>query len=355
MVDKQTATPDVEQDVLWYDAQSLVVEGQGWIETEKPYDRLPSKAKPAVREEVWNLSRHSAGLCVRFITDAPAIHARWSLTSPQLAMPHMPATGVSGLDLYVNMPDEGWRWLANGRPLQVEVNTAQLIQNLPEGRREYMLYLPLYNGVEQLEIGIPEGHTLTQPPARPANRRKPLVVYGTSIAQGACASRPGMAYTAIVGRALDRPVINLGFSGNGRLEPEIATLMAELDAAVYVIDCLPNVMAPRVTANTASLVKTLRDARPETPILLVEDRVLMHPFPDPAVRERYISSRAALREQYAQLQEAGVKHLYYLEGDALLADDSEATVDDRHPTDFGMVQYAKAYLAALEPILHADQ
>src|SRR5205823_11246646 len=98
---------------------------------------------------------------------------------------------------------------------------------------------------------------------RPASRRKPVVFYGTSITQGGCASRPGMVHTAILGRRLDRPVINLGFSGNGKMEPELAALLAELDPAVYVLDCLPNLNAQEIRERVGPFVRTLRQARPE--------------------------------------------------------------------------------------------
>lgn len=97
---------------LWYDVELLGPEGKAFDDTLSYYDRLPERAKGVVRDAVWNLSRHSAGMCVRFETDATTIFARWTLTSERLAMPHMAAVGVSGLDLYVRADDGRWRWLA---------------------------------------------------------------------------------------------------------------------------------------------------------------------------------------------------------------------------------------------------
>jgi hypothetical protein len=162
--------------------------------------------------------------------------------------------------------------LAVGKPTQSPTNEAQLVRGQSAGKREYLLYLPLYNGVSSVEIGIPKESSLSQGPVRSADRQKPIVFYGTSITQGGCASRPGMVHTAIVGRWFDRPVINLGFSGNGRMEPEVAQLLAELDPVVYVIDCLPNMDAKQVEERTEPLVRTLLKAHPQTPVLLVEDR-----------------------------------------------------------------------------------
>src|SRR5690606_23832370 len=180
---------------------------------------------------------------VRFATDSPDISTRWTLTSDRMALTHMPATGVSGLDLYVRL-DGGWRWLAVGQPRRGKTNTVALVSGLPPAKREYLLYLPLYNGVSSVELGIPEGKTISKAPPRTV---KPVVFYGTSITQGGCASRTGMVHTAILGRWLDCGVINLGFSGNGKMEPEMADLLAELDPSVYVLDCLPNMNSSEVT------------------------------------------------------------------------------------------------------------
>lgn len=349
-VDPAQATPDEQGAVLWYDAQLLPLEGKGWEKTKSYYDRLPPKAEQTVRPPVWSLSRHSAGMLVRFVTDAPEIHARWSLTSPRLAMPHMPATGVSGLDLYVRTDEGRWRWLAVGRPTKQE-NRARLVAGISPRQREYALYLPLYNGVKKVEIGIPKNSSLWTGPPRPAGRQKPIVFYGTSITQGGCASRPGMVHTAILGRWFDRPVINLGFSGNGRMELEVAELISELDAAVYVIDCLPNITGQDVTARTAPLVKKLRAAHPETPILLVEDRNYTDSFLVESKRTRNRTSQTALKVVFEQLQQEGVKHLHYLAGAKLLGDDGEGTVDSSHPTDLGFYRQAQAFRQALEPLL----
>lgn len=348
-VDRAKAEADPKEDILWYDVELLGIEGKAWTDTKSRFDRLPAKAEGVVRGPVWNLSRDSAGMAVRFKTDATRIHARWKLISSGLAMPHMPATGVSGLDLYVKADDGRWRWLAVGQPTKFPENRATLANGIPKGTREYMLYLPLYNGVSSVEIGISKSNQLQRLP-RP-DGSKPIVFYGTSITQGGCASRPGMVHTAILGRRLDRPIINLGFSGNGRMEQELADLLAELDVAVYVIDCLPNIGAKDVADRTEPLVRTIRKARPTTPILLVEDRSYTDSFLVTGKRVRNESSRAALRAVYERLQADGVKGLYYLKGEHLLGDDGEGTVDSSHPTDLGFLRMADAFEPVLKELL----
>lgn len=347
---KSTLTA-VEQDgVRWYDIRPLGVEGQGWQDTAAPYDRLPARAQGKVRDAVWNLSRHSAGLCVRFVTDADTLHARWTLTSERLAMPHMPATGVSGLDLYARDDHGRWRWVAVAQPKET-TNQIILVRGMRPGKREYLLYLPLYNGVASLEVGVPVPATLEDAPDYPPERARPLVFYGTSITHGACASRPGMVHTAILGRRYQRPVINLGFSGNGRMEPEVGELLTELDAAVYVIDCCPNLNGPETAARTRPLVEQLRKARPETPIVLVEDRRYTDAWLVTSKAARNDGNHQALRAAYEDLLQAGVKHLYYIEGDSLLGEDGEGAVDSSHPNDLGFLRQAEAFARVLDPLL----
>lgn len=341
--------------VVWYDIRLLNIEGQGWNDVKAPFDRFPGKAEGVVRSPVWSLSRNSAGLCVRFVTDAMAIHARWTNTSDRLAMPHMPATGVSGLDLYVKLENGSWRWLAVGQPRMGVTHTQQLAGGIPAGKREYLLYLPLYNGVSSVEIGIPKETTLAKGPAYDANHARPIVFYGTSITQGGCASRPGMVHTAIIGRKLHRPVLNLGFSGNGKMEPEMATLFAELDPSVYVLDCLPNMTPQDVTERVEPFVHTLRKSRPATPILLVEDRSFTDSFLLTSKRTRNLDNRAALRRAFERLTAAGVKGLHYLPGEHLLGDDGEGTVDSSHPTDLGFVRQAEAMEQALNVIFAGEK
>jgi len=327
-----------DEDIRRHDARSLTIEGQGWTETEHPYDRLPAKARPLVREAVWNLGRHSAGLRIRFTSDATFITVRWTLTKEELAMPHMPATGASGIDLYARDESGRWIFVANGRPTGL-TNEAEF--KLPESR-EYALYLPLYNGVSSVELGA--YRTRFFKPSEPSSeeRDNQVVFYGTSITQGGCASRPGMAATSIAGRRLDVPVINLGFSGNGRMEPELAELLGELDPAVFVLDCLWNMTPEMVSERVEPFVRILREARPNTPIVLVEDSHFM---------DRPTGDGEILREIYGKLKAEGDEHLLFLPNTGMLGGDTEGTVDGCHPNDLGMMRQAEVFVRFLRPLL----
>ena len=331
----------------WINIKDLGIQGKGWEEEAHPFNRLPARARNLVREPVWGLSRHSAGLYVRFKSNATTIRANWKLTGERLAMSHMAATGVSGLDLYVRHEDGSWRWLGVGRPDSIE-NTVTLVEGIPDIQREYLLYLPLYNGVEHASLGIPAGQRIDALPAFPG---KPIVFYGTSITQGGCASRPGMCTSSILGRRFDREFINLGFSGNGRMEPEMATLLAELDPAVYFIDCLPNLQPEQVADRVEPFVNILRKAHPGTPIVLAEDRTYDNAFLIESKMSRNLESRKALRDAYENLLKKGTRNLYYQTADGQLGWDGEGTVDSSHPTDLGFYRQADAYQPLLASLI----
>ena len=351
-----TARLAASQDaVQWHDVREWGIEGKGFADTESPFDRLPARAKGVVREPVWNLSRHSAGMSVRFRTNAKNVSVDYRLTGDSLAMPHMPATGVSGVDLYardISGTTSGdasgrWRWVAVTQPKQRQVE-ATLVADLPELMREYHLDLPLYNGIEQLRIGVPK-EAIWEPIA--PRKDLPILFYGTSITQGACASRPGMSHVALLGKRLDRPVLNFGFSGNGKMEWEVGQFLAEIDSALMVIDCLPNMEAQEVADRAEGFVTRFRELRPELPILLVEDRTYANAWLLPARQQRHRTSREALKEAYRRLVDRGVQRISYLEGEPLLGGDGEATTDGSHPSDLGFVRQAEAMESPIRKLL----
>jgi len=333
--------------VIWHNLEDWGVEGKGWSDTSLYYDRLPARAESRVREPVWELSRHSAGMCVRFVTDATSLQVRYALTQERLAMPHMPASGVSGLDLYAEDHQGNTRWVSIVAPENQEVETT-LAQNLAPGSRRYTLYLPLYNGVASLEIGVASGATFEIEPPR---NTRPIVFYGTSITHGACASRPGMAFPAILGRRLALPTINLGFSGNGQMDLELADYLGELDPCAFVIDCLPNMTPELVAERAEAFVSRLRSLRPDTPILMVEDRTSTGAVFQAAQLDTHRKRRSALSTAFAKLVKEGTEGLHYMDGAGILGDDGEAATDGSHPNDLGMVRYADAYEPVLREIL----
>lgn len=328
--------------LAWCDLGPFV-EGRAWTDGATPFDRLPLRAEKLVRPAVWELSHQTSGLRVRFATDASEISARWTLLLDRIGLDHMPATGVSGLDLYARRKG-AWEWVGLARPQNAGENQQRIIIRIPEGMHEYLLYLPLYNGVEKLEIGVNENAMVT--PLSP-ERAKPVVFYGTSITQGASASRPGMSYAAILGRRLERPIVNLGFSSNGTMDMEIAELLRSVDAAAFVIDCVANMTSETITERTRPFVTLLREAHPKTPIVLVEAAEQRNAWFLPHIEKGINDGNAALRREFEELKASGVKRVYYVRKQKLPEPIGDSAVDGIHTNDYGFMLHADA----LEPVL----
>ena len=356
------------------------VHGSAWESLAGRFVRLEDSAEWLVRKPVWDLSRNSAGLSLVFRSNTRRLELSFDVFGWK-GMNHMPATGVSGVDLFAYKPDGEELWCAakfmpqfkeeyievpatssqtataqtSSTPSSAQARTVRVTRvaysfeqiDYEEGCEEYEwhLYLPLYNTVENFRMAVEEGCRLEWVPR---DERQPIVVYGTSIAQGACATRPGMAWTNLVERELRYPVVNLGFSGNGKLEAELFALLDQIDAGVYIIDCLPNI---KVTDNFEEKleagIKLLREHH-SCPILVVDhsghtnDRTnLSRCFPDELNRRQ-----AALVKR---LRKEGIKQLYYLTRNEI-AWDKDSMVEGIHPNDRGMMQQAEAVCGKLRQI-----
>ncbi|MDO5553859.1 MAG: SGNH/GDSL hydrolase family protein [Planctomycetia bacterium] len=347
-----TPEPRAENGWAWYDAAAWETEGQAFSDVTRRFARYPARAENVIPSGPWYTGQHSTGMVVRFRTNANAIHVQYDLWNPRLGIAHMPATGVSGVDLYIH-DGRSWRWAGNFYPENQNIGDTPLIDGMTQAERDCMLYLPLYNGIERLEIGVPEGSSFTAiAPLHSATlddsiRQKPFLYYGTSIAQGAGANRPGMAYTALLARRLDVPAWNFGSDGSGRMEESVAHFFAELDPCVYILDCLPNMDAAQIDANTERFVRILKEAHPDTPVILVEDRPFDNAWLRPGIAAHHRNSREHLWAVYKRLTDAGITGVYYLSADNLMGRDSEGAADGSHPSDLGMVRMTHA----LEPVI----
>lgn len=324
--------------IVYHNADFFPIIGKISSNTETRYERLPSSLKEVCREPVWRLGKSTAGLAIRFKTNSTSISAKWELLR-NASMNHMTDVGIKGLDLYAWVDNE-WTFVNSAQP-KGKTNEVAIISNMKPQDREYMLYLPLYDGVTSLQIGIDFASTIEQPAINYPDTSLPVVVYGTSITQGGCATRPGMAYTNILGRLLNKEIVNLGFSGNGRLDYEIAELMStKKEAALFVLDFVPNNTPSQILERTIPFVNIIREKNPETPILLIESANNPKAHFDQNILQLWHSRNNNLRVIFEELIQSGAKNLYYLEGTNLIGNEGEATVDGTHYTDVGFLRTA---------------
>ena len=346
------------QEMTWYNPEQAgfpVVQGQAFQGDAREgfYHRLPVSAKESIPKGVWGLSKQTAGESICFNTDSRNIVVRYKVNR-RLQMPHMPATGVSGVDLYTKDKDAQQLWLAPKYSFKdTVVFTYSNIEPLgmSGANHRYTLYLPLYNEVDWMEIGVDGGSEFS---FEEASSLKPIVIYGTSICQGACASRPAMSWSNILQRRLDYPIVNLGFSGSAYLEKPVIDVLSEIEAAVYVMDVMPNaykIPSPALQDTLVHAVHRLRAKNPETPIVLVDHCGYPHGQVYKKYRDAQQHALFALKEAYQQLCKEGVKDLYHLRYEDI-GMEGEMTVEAIHMSDYGMTTYANAYEPLLRKILY---
>lgn len=395
-----------------------VMIGQGAFETNDAcyYYRLPNKLKGVVRKEVWDLGTNSAGIAIRFSSDAKCIGAKWTLTN-NFSMMHMAHTGIKGMDLYVldvkrdlgagtsvaknsdkkqkkavlSTKDkfkeafsslgsdlskakdgivsamEGKEWKFAGTAFPNGKNSANVfIREMAGGKREYMIYLPLYDGIEKLEIGVDSAANISAPSGAliPEYRKNPdskeglpIVFYGTSVTQGGCASRPGMAYPSIISRTLNTETVNLGFSGNGRMDANMADFISGLPASAYVIDCLANCKYEMTRDSSSYFISRIATAHPETPVYMVTNYHKPAQFILPESNDDLIKENILWKKIFEELSTKGtmldgkptgpMKNLRFIDVSSEYIIGNEDTVDGTHLTDMGFTHFAKELLRYL--------
>lgn len=353
-------TLTLQAQMVWHNPLSgdtARVQGRGWnVEAGGNYHRFPDRLKTLLRTEVWQLSNNSAGLHVDFYSNAPEIIVRYTVSGSK-TLPNLTTIAVSGVDLYATDSNGKTDWCACPGNYTFGQATSDTIifhykgltyHNQHRLGSEYRLFLPLYNTVTWLEIGTPEGSVFKY---SPLSTEKPIVIYGTSIAQGASASRPAMAWTNILQRRLDTPIYNLGFSGNAWMDEAVFDALCETNARMYILDCMPNMYRWKEEIYTRTLagVKKLRQ-KSNAPILLVENDGYMYGTTNSSIAEEATVTNEELHRAYEALQKQGVKELYYLTMEEIgLTPDSQ--VDGWHASDVGMEQYAAAYMTKITDIL----
>ena len=328
------------------DATNFQIINKGWDNTTEPYTRLPQQYMDSCREEQQWLYNHSSGIAVRFATNSKRIAAQYNLKN-NFHMQHMAMTGIKGTDLYyLNEERNVWEHVNTARPQEKNfkadsIQSKLYVENLDGEMHEYMIYLPLYDGINWLQIGVDSTAELTQPQVENPRKMGKIVIYGTSIQQGGCASRVGMVPSAMIQREYKLECVNLSTSGNARMDFYIAEALASIeDAICYVIDPVPNCTKDRCDTATYDFINILRTLRPEVPIIMVEG--IMYPYTrHSSFYAEYLPQKnEAFRRGFELHLAENPKGLYYMTYEGQVGPEMEGTVDGVHLTDYGFRAYA---------------
>lgn len=339
--------------LAWHDPRQgpFGIAGFAWLGIDHAYRRLPLHPQEPLPAAVDQLANATAGGQIRFITDSPQIAVRVKLAG--LAnMNHMPATGQCGFDAYLEVGGRKvyYNTAKYDRTLQ---NYEHLLCDLEPGNLyNVTLNFPLYMGVNEVLVGLePQAKIL---PPLPYDSPKRVIIYGTSITQGGCASRPGMCYSNILSRRINLEFINLGFSGNGKGEPEMARTIATIgEPGLFVLDYEANVGGLEGMKRTLpGFIGILREAHRQAPILVVSKIPYSTEDLHTDARAARLASRDYQRYTVGNLRAAGDRNIYFCDGSNLLgADWQESTVDSVHPNDLGFMRMADSLTPVIREIL----
>jgi lysophospholipase L1-like esterase len=329
---------DEKDGLRWigFPEESVEVCGFPWFEETSPrLWRFPDRMQNKMPTDVFEAGKQTAGgrLRLRSDTGALSVRARFPALSIRTNMTQYTAHGIS---TYVN----GECWSAKIPGTEGGEVTLSLFSGTPSEFRDICIYLPLYGPVEILEIGLDEGASFESPSSFRLDR--PVVYYGTSITQGGCASRPGLSYQGMVGRALNLDYANFGFSGKGKCEREVAEALAEIDACCFVLDVGQNTSVEELDERFVPFLDTLRDRRPEIPVLATTPIFYNAELWSTGHQAGVNAKRSIISEAVANRNDGGDDLAYLLEAkDYLWRDFTDGAVDGGHPNDLGFARMAE--------------
>ncbi|NLL83305.1 MAG: hypothetical protein GX230_03585 [Lentisphaerae bacterium] len=349
---KQAAPVADEKGIVWRAPTDgpFEVRGLWWYkENDYGYSRLPKRAEQIVRPDVWSLGQCPASGRVCFRTDSTMLALRHE-NSRTGNMVHFAITGSDGLFVYEGEPLLERPWNMSVPYLGGTAMEKEIVRDMPRRMRTFTVYLPLYAPLSKIEIGLDAEAVIEAPP--PCRLDKPIVFYGTSITQGGCASTAGGDFVSAVGRKLNLDVINLGFSGNGRGEPEMAHLIAEIDAAAFVLDYCANTTVNLLDETLPVFIDILRQKHPETPIICMSKIHYYGEVFNAAGRINCEKQRDVMIRHYIERRGAGDNNIHFIDGWSLVgAGEDMALVDGVHPTSQGFAIMAERLVAPLRHVL----
>lgn len=332
-IDKNFATPKtiIKEGVKFYNPLKapFVISGVKYIDG--LFYRMHPEVADKVSDGVRYLNTNTAGGRIRFKTDSDyvALCVKYTNTGK---MPHFAFSGSIGFDLYA----DGVYFGTFMPSVDITDTLEGIVYIGNNGLREITINFPLYSSVSAVSVGVDENASVLAP--TPYINDKPIVYYGSSITQGGCASRPGMAYQAIISRKLNVDFINLGFSGSAKAEDAMIDYISGLDMSLFVYDYDHNAPTLEHLKNThEKMYLSVRKTHPNIPIIMMTR-------PKKVRSDEENQRIEVVRKTYQNAISRG-ENVYMLDGDDLTAlCGCEGTVDNTHPTDFGFLSMANALI-----------
>ena len=336
------------KELKWVDGTSLNICGHTIRNAQNPYSRLDAKAYNFENSAIIRYSRYPSGVYVMFKTNSSQVAVDWTLVSPKLRFNMTPIVQL-GVDLYVKQDGE-WRFCSTGR-VSANSNVTNykktLVRNMDNSEKEFMLYLPLWNEVTSLQIGIDSDATIS---AIPSPYKHRVVSYGTSTLHAASPSRPGMAPLARLSRMLGVDFVNFSYSGQGKMEPESAEVLADCETDAIICYCFGNTTPTEIEERVDAFVERVAKAHPDKAVIFLPPFLYNPNNVDLVKREYSIKKRETIARKMAVLTKK-FKNVHYIDIKDACGLDNEASIDNSHPNDLGFDRILQNYGPKIAKIL----
>ena len=326
--------PDVSAynfyDVL--DVKEISIHGLYNTRALRKYCRMPEDVASRTSKSVESLNYNTSGGRIRFSTNSPSIAVRF-IESNVILYQNMSVSASAGIDVYISKNRIRQSYLATLKPQLDPHADCVHILNLGEGTKELTLYLPIYNPLDKLEIGICDGYSIYEP--APYADMPPIVYYGSSITQGGSVSRPGLTYQAKICRESGIDYTCLGFSGSAKGEDAMIEYLASLDMSAFVSDYDHNANDDELLNTHEKLYKKVRANHPDIPYIIIGK---------PDVSINYHHRRSIVFGTYDRARKNGDNNVFYIDSYMLFGGHGreDCTVDGCHPNDLGMHRMSDA-------------
>lgn len=334
------------QDLKWVNATELGIHGHTKKTDKSPYYRYDHTPYEGFNQTIVRHSKKSTGLYITFKTNSSQIAATWE-NVPSRMGDNMTGIVQKGLDLYIKQNGE-WTFAGVGRVSTLpekSKRTKTLIKNLPEGEKEFLLYLPIWCEILNLELGIDSEATIQ---GLPSPFRHKVIVHGSSITHGASASRSGLTYPALLSRNLGIDFVNFGFSGECKMQPQFLEFLKSCECDAFLFDAFSNPKEHEIKERLENFVAELVKAHPGKPLIFLQSPVDLE---STCNTEKY-ARRVSLINTAARMMKAlekKYKDVYFLDIPNVLG--KNGTIDNAHPTDLGFDRFVKGYQPKIAKIL----
>lgn len=319
------------------EASELNLIGKLFNDTPNPYHRIDTVRYKGFTKGENTQVRCPAGIAVLFRTNSGTISVK-SEFGYEYGNVNTMAMSYRGYDLYIKK-DGKWLWAASGatQPGEHSSDNKVLVSNMDNSMKECMLYLPIYSELYSVRIGV-EKDAEIEPLESPFRHR--VGIFGSSYTQGISTSRAGMSYPMQLMRRTGIQILNLGCSGNCKMQPYFADVLCDADVDALIFDTFSNPDATMIRERLFPFIEKIQAAHPDIPLI----------FQQTIYREsRNFNAATDKKEQAKQdtaaelMKEACRKYrnVYFIQTNA--TDElHETSVDGTHPGDYGYTLWARS-------------